>query len=46
VHTKRNNEFAGRQFTPRPTTNPKDAVPPESPDRLLARVLADDKPSK
>jgi tetratricopeptide (TPR) repeat protein len=46
VHTKRKNEFAARQFTPRPTTNPRDAIAPESPDRLLARVLADDKPSK
>ncbi|MFM8581578.1 MAG: tetratricopeptide repeat protein [Planctomycetaceae bacterium] len=46
VHAKRKNEFAARQFAPRPTTNPKDALEPESPDRLLARVLADDKPSK
>jgi len=46
VHTKRKNEFAARQFAPRPTTNPRDAIAPESPDRLLSRVLADDKPSK
>jgi len=46
LHVKRKNEFAARQFAPRPTTNPKDVREPECPDRLLSRILAEDKPSR
>lgn len=46
VHTKRKNEFAARQFAPRPATNPRDAVDPECPERILSRVLADERPSR